>query len=173
MVSVSDSSFTTMFASGPDMNDYNRYPDPPHSDTTSPMEMSDGMYSLPVTMAFDPSLYATEVPSPHYDYSCLGGGNHPSPSLYPEEADMQMAPASLSTASVNSATSSAVGSPQSNPTSRTGTTAADWNCHTAMGLQPSIVGNDFMSPEYAGYASAGMEDALNFDFSHAKGFVGE
>lgn len=118
------------------------------------------MYSMPTTMGFEQSLY-TEAS--HYTL----GNNQPSPSLYPEDGDMRMPSSSLSTASANS---SAIGSPQSNP-GRSGP-ATEWNAQS-MGVQPSIVGNDYISPEYAGYATSGMEDSLTFDFAQAKGFVGE
>lgn len=118
------------------------------------------MYSMPTTMGFEPSLYAE---ASHYT---LGNGQ-PSPGLYPEDGDMRMPSSSLSTASANS---SAIGSPQSNPARSA--PAPEWNAQN-MGLRPGIVGNDYISPEYAGYPASGMEDSLAFDFAQVKGFVGE
>lgn len=155
MASLANQSFS-MF---PSQNDdgFSRYPEPPHSATTSPMDMS-SMYSMPTSMAFEPSLYAE---TSHYT---LGNGQT-SPGMWPEEGDIRMPSSSLSTAS---ATSSAIGSPQSNP-GQSGP-AQDWN-HQGMGVHPSIVGNDF-SPEY-GY-SYHMEEQPTFDYAHAnKGFVGK
>lgn len=167
MVSLADHPFTSMFSSGPEPN-FSRYPDPPHSaesydtsanDNTSPMEMN-GIYSMPTTMGFEQSLYAEAA---HYTL----GHSQPSPGLYPEDGDLRMPSSSLSTASANS---SAIGSPQSNPARSA--PVPEWNAQ-GMGVRPGIVGNDYISPEYAGYSGPGMEDSLAFDFAQAKGFVGE
>ncbi|KAL6863213.1 hypothetical protein ACO1O0_003457 [Amphichorda felina] len=165
MVSLADHPFTSMFSSGPEPN-FSRYPDPPHSaesydtsanDNTSPMEMN-GIYSMPTTMGFEQSLYAEAA---HYTL----GHSQPSPGLYPEDGDLRMPSSSLSTASANS---SAIGSPQSNPARSA--PVPEWNAQ-GMGVRPGIVGNDYISPEYAGYSGPGMEDSLAFDFAQAKGFV--
>lgn len=133
---------------------YGQYSEPPHSvssdsTTTSPMDM----YTMPTT-GFEHSLYA-EAP---YNMN----HNPTSPGLYTDEGELRMPSSSLSTAS---ASSSAIGSPQSNP----GRSAPgqEWNAQ----YQPSIVGNDYMSPEYAGYPIE--EQPLAYDFTHTKGFVGE
>lgn len=167
MVSMVDQSFTSMFPQGNDGTGLNQYPDPPHSagsydasnsDITSPMDMNT-MYSMPSSMTFDQSLYA--------EASRYALGGQPSPSLYQEDGDLRMPSSGLSTASADS---SAVGSPQSNP-SRSGA-APEWNSQS-MAVQPSIVSNDYISPDFGGYTTSGMEDSISFDFTQSKGFVGE
>jgi len=110
------------------------------------------MYAMPTT-GFEQSLYADA------SYNSMNQ-NPASPAFYTDEGEIRMPSSSLSTAS---ASSSAIGSPQSNP-GRSGQ-QQDWNAP----YQPSIVGNDYISPEYTGYP---MDDqSLPYDFSHSKGFV--
>ena len=157
-----------------------RYPDPPHAVfTTGPGDMSIpadafGGFSrpghdafpppTPGSMGFEASLYA--------DTSNYFLANRGSPVAYAEDAEMGLASSSLSTASAPSATSSAIGSPQSNNAHAGPVT--DW-AHHGLRVHPAIVGgNDFISgTDYSSYSGPGMED-LAFDFpSHNKGYVGE
>jgi hypothetical protein len=41
-----------------------------------------------------------------------------------------------------------------------------------LGLQPTIVGNDYMGSDFASFPGSGMEE-LSFDFPTAKAFVGK
>jgi hypothetical protein len=177
MVSLAEQSFS-MFPSQHDADDFGRYPETSHSSgafgpvpNTGPMDMTIGgevlgafprsgheVYTMPTTVGFEPSLYAE---ASHY----VLNGQH-SPGMYADDGDMRMPSSSLSTAS---ATSSAIGSPQSNHGQ--GAAVGEWSAQ-GLGVRPSIVGNDYMSaPEY-GYTGTGMED-ITFDMSTAKGFVGE
>ncbi|KAL2670807.1 hypothetical protein Neosp_014609 [[Neocosmospora] mangrovei] len=91
-----------------------------------------------------------------------------SPGMYTDESDMRLSSSSLSTASAPSAASSAIGSPQSNH----GQMGAvpEW-APQGLGVQPAIVGSDFMAgADFGSFAGAGMEE-LNFDFPATKGFV--
>lgn len=135
-------------------NYYDQYPELPRSasDSTTPSPMD--MYAMPTT-GFEQSLYADA------SYNSMNQ-NPASPAFYTDEGEIRMPSSSLSTASANS---SAIGSPQSNP-GRSGQ-QQDWNAQ----YQPSIVGNDYISPEYTGYPMD--EQSLPYDFSHSKGFVGK
>jgi hypothetical protein len=177
MVSLAEQSFS-MFPSQHDSDDFGRYPETSHTSgafghvpTTGPMDLTIGgevlgafprsaheVYTMPTTVGFEPSLYAE---ASHY----VLNGQH-SPGMYADDCDMRMPSSSLSTAS---ATSSAIGSPQSNHGQ--GAAVGDWSAH-GLGVRPSIVGNDYMSAPDYGYAGTGMED-ITFDMSNAKGFVGE
>lgn len=121
--------------------------------TPSDSSMDMDMYAMPST-GFEGSLYA-EAP---YNMD----QNSASPGLYTDDGELRMPSSSLSTAS---ASSSAIGSPQSNP-GRLGQ-QQEWNAQ----YQPSIVGNDYISPEYTGYPIE--EQQMAYDFSNAKGFVGK
>lgn len=154
-----------MFPHSNDGDDFTaRYTEPSHGVfTTGPMGMSipaEAFNGFPTTVAFEPALYADAAPN----YMLNGGA---SPNICADESDMRLPSSSLSTAS---ATSSNIGSPLSNH-GQMGA-APDWHPQ-GLGVQPGIVGNDYMtSSEYSGFAAPGMEE-LAYDFTHNKGFVGE
>lgn len=164
MVSLGEQSFTDMFSHS-DMDEYGRYPDPPHSassyDTnTSPMDMN-SMYGLP-SVGFEQSLYAEAS-------NYILNHNRASPGMYREEGDLRLPSSSLST---NSATSSAAPSPESTPGHQLGA-GPEWNPN---GAHPSIVGNDYeymANHEYTGYPSQGMEEFAYDYAAQSKGFVGK
>ncbi|KAK5995859.1 Transcriptional regulator CRZ1 [Cladobotryum mycophilum] len=160
--------------------EYARYPSPPHNAvfTTAPMDMgltadafghfghragSQEIYSTPnTTMGYEPSLFADATPN--YVLNTRA-----SPGMYGDEHDMRLSSSSLSTASAPSAPSSAIGSPQSHHGQIN--SLPEWNTH-GLGVQPSIVNNDYM--EYAAFAGHGMEELTAFDFAgavHTKSFV--
>ncbi|KAI9155255.1 Transcription factor Sp2 [Paramyrothecium foliicola] len=154
-----------------------RYPSPPQAVYTSgPLDLSipadafggfprSAQDVFPTTMAFEPTLFAE---APNYYLSSSSNGQS-SPGLYPDDSDLRLPSSSLSTASAPSAASSAIGSPQSNP-GHMG--VPEWGIQ-GLGVQPTIVGNDYMAgPEYSGFPGSGMEE-LAFDFPHNKTFVGE
>lgn len=167
-----------MFAHQTDSSDeFGRYPD--HSGaqavfTTGPMDVSipADAFSFQQTAgqdAFASSMGFVEQPlyaeAPNYMLN-----SRASPGMYTDESDMRLSSSSLSTASAPSAASSAIGSPQSNH----GQMGAvpEW-APQGLGVQPAIVGSDFMTgADFASFAGPGMEE-LNFDFPAAKGFVGK
>ncbi|CEI65714.1 unnamed protein product [Fusarium venenatum] len=172
MTALSDTSFA-MFHSQPDAEDYARYADSNVIFTSGPMDVSipadaygfqhqnaspDAYAS---SMGFvEPSLYAE---APNYMLN-----SHASPSMYTDESsDMRLPSSSLSTASAPSTASSAIGSPQSHH----GQMGAmpEWTPQ-GLGLQPTIVGNDYMGSDFASFPGSGMEE-LSFDFPTAKAFV--
>lgn len=165
MVSLREQAFSSMFTVHHDTDECGRYPEPAHStgsyDTniTSPVAINN-MYSVPSTMGFEPSLYAE---ASHYGYN---NGNA-SPCMYQDD-ELRVPSSSLST---NSAASSVVASPQSNPSHQM-PAAPEWNPHS---MHPGIVGNDYITnpAEYTRYPGQGMEE-LTFDFAHnTKDFVGK
>ncbi|KAM6516020.1 hypothetical protein FALCPG4_014209 [Fusarium falciforme] len=175
MTSLTEQPFA-MFAHQTDSSDeFGRYPD--HSGvqavfTTGPMDVSipADAFSFQQTAgqdAFASSMGFVEQPlyaeAPNYMLN-----NRASPGMYTDESDMRLSSSSLSTASAPSAASSAIGSPQSNH----GQMGAvpEW-APQGLGVQPAIVGSDFMTgADFASFAGPGMEE-LNFDFPAAKGFV--
>jgi hypothetical protein len=108
----------------------------------------------------DPNLYT----EPNYMFN-----SKPSPGMFTDDADMRASSSNMSTASVHSAASSTVSSPQSNPSHAT--TMAEWS-HPAL----SIVGqNDYFhhANEYP-YPGASLEDIHHFsEFAKGPGYVGE
>ncbi|KAI6770809.1 hypothetical protein HG531_009664 [Fusarium graminearum] len=164
-----------MFHSQPDVEDYARYADSSVIFTSGPMDVSipadafgfqhqnasPDAYSS--SMGFvEPSLYAE---APNYMLN-----SRASPSMYTDESpDMRLPSSSLSTASAPSTASSAIGSPQSHH----GQMGAmpEW-APQGLGLQPTIVGNDYMVSDFASFPGSGMEE-LSFDFPTAKAFVGK
>jgi hypothetical protein len=93
-----------------------------------------------------------------------------SPAAYHEDGDLRMPSSSLSTAS---ATSSAIGSPQSNH-GQMGS-GPEWAPHGGMGA-PSIVGNDYISAaEYAAFHGPPQMEEFAYDYHphHNKRFVGK
>ncbi|KAI5458407.1 zinc finger protein [Mariannaea sp. PMI_226] len=108
------------------------------------------------SVGFEPALFV-ETTTPNYMLN-----NRGSPSMY-DENEMQLPSSSLSTAS---ATSSAIGSPQSNH-GQMGA-GSEWAPH-GLGVQPSIVGNDYMVGSE--FSSVGMDEQFAFDFGNPKGFV--
>lgn len=163
MVSLGDQTFSNIFSSHHDMDDYGRYPDPPHStasyetNNTSPIDMS-SMYSIPSSVSFEQSLYAEAS-------NYVLNHNRASPGMYADDSELRIPSSSLST---NSATSSVAASPESNPGQQLGA-GPEWHPH---GVHPSIVGNDYMAtPEYAGFPSQGLEE-FTYEYAHSKGYVG-
>ncbi|KAH6975502.1 hypothetical protein BKA56DRAFT_634104 [Ilyonectria sp. MPI-CAGE-AT-0026] len=115
---------------------------------------------FPTSMVYEPALYAEATPS--YILN-----NRSSPGMY-DETDMGLPSSSRSTASAPSAASSAIGSPQSNH----GQMGAvpEWTPQ-GLGVQPGIVGNDYITgQDYASFAPHGLEE-LSFDFGPPKAFV--
>ncbi|KAJ4317538.1 hypothetical protein N0V84_007283 [Fusarium piperis] len=174
MTSLTEQPFA-MFAHQTDSDEFGRYPD--HSGahsvfTTGPMDVSipADAFSFQQTAgqdAFASSMGFVEQPlyaeAPNYMLN-----NRASPGMYTDESDMRLSSSSLSTASAPSAASSAIGSPQSNH----GQMGAvpEW-APQGLGVQPAIVGSDFMTgADFASFAGPGMEE-LNFDFPATKGFV--
>jgi hypothetical protein len=183
MTSMADQPFNMFQHPQHEEGSYNRYPSPPAGVYTSgPLDLSipadafggfprSAQEVFPTTVAFEPTLFA-EAPNYylHGNANSISGG-HSSPGLYTDDSDLRLPSSSLSTASAPSAASSAIGSPQSNP----GHMGAvpDWACQGGLGVQPTIVNNDYMAGEYPGFAGAGMEELAFADFTHNKGFVGE
>ncbi|KAL5609946.1 hypothetical protein FOVSG1_004627 [Fusarium oxysporum f. sp. vasinfectum] len=164
-----------MFPHHSDAEDFARYTDSNVIFTSGPMDVSipadafgfqqqsGSQDAFASSMGFvEPSLYAE---APNYMLN-----SRASPSMYTDESsDMRLPSSSLSTASAASTTSSAIGSPQSNH----GQMGAmpEW-APQGLGLQPTIVGSDYIGSDFASFPSSGM-DELSFDFPAAKAFVGE
>lgn len=160
-----------MFPSQSNDEDFPRYSDHQTVFTSGPMDLSipadafsafprSGQDIYPSTVGFESNLYA-------HNYILNGRA---SPGMYTDEPEMRLSSSSLSTASAPSAASSAIGSPQSNH----GQMGAvpEW-ASTGLGVQPSIVGNDYIpGSDYSGFGGPGMEE-LAFDFGTNKGFVGK
>lgn len=155
-------SYTTSLFPQQQHNDgFNSYPEPPQNTfaSASPMDMGVSYPAATTSVGFEPSLYA-ETSS----YILTG---HPSPGVYTDD----ILSSGLSAASIPSAPSSAVGSPQSNH-GQLG--VSDWNNNNSssntMSLQPSIVGSDYMNGTE--YYHNGMDDYTTFDFgAQPKSFV--
>lgn len=164
-----------------DSDNFARYPEPPQNAFTSPpmginiaaeaafgptFPRSGHEVYPPTTapMGFEASLYAE---TPNYILN-----SRASPGSYHDESDMRLPSSSLSTASVPSAPSSVIGSPQSNHGQLGG--VPEWSAQ-GMAVQPSIVGNDYMTGAEYFAGAAAMEDFGGFDFGAAqpKTFVGE
>ncbi|TPX15100.1 uncharacterized protein E0L32_004658 [Thyridium curvatum] len=161
-----------------DHEDFNAlYPDPMHGNAfpNGPMDSMglspDAAYGyprttqecFPTTMNFDPNGLYAEVPY-------MFNGGHMSPHAQPEEADPRGA-ASLSTASLPSAASSAVGSPRSIHGQPTG--VPEWPGPQGLGVvSPGIVGHGdyFPGADYS-FAGPSMDDFTAFDFTAKAGFV--
>ncbi|KAL7625568.1 hypothetical protein AAE478_004788 [Parahypoxylon ruwenzoriense] len=96
------------------------------------------------------------------------GGRTP-PSMYPDDSELLIPASNLSTASAPSATSSTVGSPNSNH----GQLSFFPECQQAgLGVNPGIVGSaDYLtSTEYSAFTGPGMED-FSMTFESKPGFV--
>ncbi|KAF5978589.1 zinc finger protein PLAG1 [Fusarium bulbicola] len=172
MTALTETSFA-MFPHHSDAEDFARYTDSNVIFTSGPMDVSipadafgfqqqsGNQDAFASSMGFvEPSLYAE---APNYMLN-----SRASPSMYTDESsDMRLPSSSLSTASAASTTSSAIGSPQSNH----GQMGAmpEWAPH-GLGLQPAIVGSDYIGSDFASFPSSGMEE-LSFDFPAAKAFV--
>ncbi|KAH6953214.1 hypothetical protein HG530_000121 [Fusarium avenaceum] len=172
MTTLSEPSFA-MFPPTHDAEDFARYTDSNVIFTSGPIDVSipadafgfqqqnasQDMFAS--SMGFvEPAMYA-EAPS--YMLNNCG-----SPSMYTDESsDMRLPSSSLSTASAPSTASSAIGSPQSHH----GQMGAmpEWAPQN-MGLQPTIVGNDYIGSDFASFHGSGMEE-LSFDFPTAKAYV--
>ncbi|TWU74704.1 hypothetical protein ED733_004972 [Metarhizium rileyi] len=146
------------------LDDYTNYPEPPQNafGSASPMAMGVTYPSTTTSMCFEPSLYAE---TSNYIFN-----GHTSPGVYPEDGgEMILSSSGLSSASIPSAPSSAVGSPES---SHGHLGVPDWTSHT-LNMQPGIVGSDYIgTTEY--YHGSGVEDFGSFDFSgQSKSFVGK
>lgn len=172
MAALTEQSFAMFPPQTSDSEDYARYPDPSQTCFTSgPMDMSipadaftyprSGQEVFPMTMGFEPSLYAD---TPNYILNGRG-----SPGMFPDDAEMRLPSSSLSTASAPSAASSAIGSPQSNHGQMSA--VSEW-APNGLGVQPSIVGNDYIPGSDFAFGGPGMED-LAFDFGSNKSFVGK
>ncbi|KAF4985184.1 hypothetical protein FGRMN_11268, partial [Fusarium graminum] len=174
MTTLSEPSFA-MFPPPHDAEDFSRYTDSNVIFTSGPVDVSIpadafGFQQQNVSqdvfassMAFvEPGLYAEP---PNYMLNNCG-----SPSMYTDESsDMRLPSSSLSTASAPSTASSAIGSPQSNH-GQMGT-MPEW-APQGLGLQPAIVGNDYIGSDFASFPGSGMVEELSFDFSTAKTYVG-
>lgn len=122
-------------------------------------------HATATTMGFEPSLYAD---APNYMLN-----NQASPSMYADDNEMRLTSSSLSTASIPSAPSSAIGSPESHHGQLS--SMSEWSAH-ALGGQPGIVGNDYMvgGGEYSPFDSTTMDELAGFELAtHSKAFVGE
>ncbi|CAM1510248.1 Fc.00g005830.m01.CDS01 [Cosmosporella sp. VM-42] len=174
MAAMTEQHFAMFPPHNNDAEDFARYSNPSETVFTSgPLDMSipaDAFGAFPrsahevypTTLGFESTLYA-EAPN----YMLNSGG---SPSMYTDDTEMRLPSSSLSTASAPSAASSAIGSPQSNH----GQMGAvpEWPPH-GLGVQPTIVGNDYLpGSDYSSFSGPGMEE-LAFDFGNNKGFVGE
>jgi hypothetical protein len=158
--------------------DFTLYPDPPHGVyTTGPMDlgMSTEAYAFPrsaqevfpTSMGYNASTLYAETPA----YMMNGRS---SPNMYADDGELRAPSSNLSTASAPSATSSAVGSPQSNH----GQLAPipEW-APQGLGVSPGIVDQTDYFPAgtaYTSFAGPAMEE-FTFDFANSKppGFVGE
>lgn len=162
MASLAEQPYSSLFTQQQHTDDYTSYPEPPQNAFASASPMDIGVTYPPTSssLGFEPSLYAE---TPNYILNA-----HTSPGAYPEDGDMRLSSSGLSSSSIPSAPSSAVGSPQSNH-GQLG--LPDWNNHT-MTVQPGIVGNDYMAgAEY--FHGPSMEDFGSFDFGQSKSFVGK
>lgn len=163
MAALAEQPYTSLFTQQHHTDDYPSYPEPPQNAFSSASPMDIGATYPPTTtsMGFEPSLYA-ETPN----YFLTG---HTSPGAYPEDGDMRLSSSGLSSGSVPSAPSSAIGSPQS---SHGQLGVSGWSGH-GMNVQPGIVGNDYMAgSEY--FNGSAMEDFNSFDFGgQSKSFVGK
>lgn len=162
--------------------DFTLYPEPPQSAfPTTPMDMNnmpaEAYNTFPRTIA-QHDMYASHNPvgfeqwteMPH---GFLGQSSPSMPSAY-DEAELQVPPSNISTASIPSASSSAAGSPQSHP----GQLAPmnEWPQAQGLGVTPGIVNPDYYSgTEYQAFAP-GMEEFPQFEVTLTKagpGYVGE
>ncbi|KAF4451903.1 Zinc finger protein PLAG1 [Fusarium austroafricanum] len=177
MTALSEPSYA-MFSHQSDAEDFVRYTDSNVIFTSGPMDVSipadafgfqqqnASQDAFASSMGFvEPTLF-TEAPNYMLN-------SRASPSMYTDESsDMRLPSSSLSTASAPSTTSSAIGSPQSNH----GQMGAmpEW-APQGLGLQPAIVGNDYIGSDFASFPSSGMEgmEELSFDFPVTKAFVGK
>lgn len=116
---------------------------------------SQELYTSPSTISYEPSLYTADT-----SYMMNGAT---SPGMY---GDDYLPSSGLSTTSVPSAPSSAVGSPLSNH----GQIGMDWTVQ-GLGIQPGIANGDFV--EFSAFGPNGLEDLSAFEFAmaHPKGFV--
>lgn len=164
MASLAEQPYNSLFTQQQHNDDYTSYPEPPQNTFASASPMDIGVTYPPTTtsLSFEPSLYAE---TSNYILNA-----QTSPGAYPEDGDMRLSSSGLSSSSIPSAPSSAVGSPQSNH-GQLG--LPDWN-HQAMAVQPGIVGNDYMAgAEYFHGPGPGMDDFTSFDFGQSKSFVGK
>jgi hypothetical protein len=160
MAALAEQPYNSLFAQQ-HTDEYTSYPEPPQNafGSASPMDIGPA-YPPNTTLGFEASLYAETS-----NYILNG---HTSPGTYPEDGDMRLS-SGLSSGSVPSAPSSAIGSPQS---SHGHLGVPDWSGR-AMNVQPGIVGNDYMAgPEY--FNGHVMEDFGHFDYvAQPKSFVGK
>lgn len=154
------------------------YPDPPHAAfSAAPLDMglsADAYFprlsqDLPTSMAaFDHMPFAMDGPT-SWAYGAM------SPPTFPDDRELGIA-SNMSTGSVPSAPSSAVGSPRS--THGQPAQVPEW-APQGVAMSPGIVGSHdyFAGTEYS-FAPPGMEDLASFAFtadasSKPPGFVGE
>ena len=164
MASLAEQPYQSLFPPQQHNDDFTSYPEPPTATfaSGSPAGLRVGAdapfgsnsYSAVVTTtgSLEATLYRTSPATTHF-----------------EDGDMRLSSSSLSSASVPSAPSSVVGSPQSNH-GQLG--LPEWHSH-AVHTQPSIVGNDYMAgAEF--FTGPGMDEFGAFDFGGPphKPFVG-
>lgn len=154
------------------------YPDPPHGPFSAVgIDLgltSDAYYprftqDLPTTMSgFEQIPFAFDGPA---GWSSFGG--RMSPPMFQEDREMGL-PSNISTASVPSAPSSAVGSPRS--THGQPAPMPEWaHQGVAMG-SPGIVSHEYFTGTEYSFAPQGMEDIAPFAYAETSkppGFVGE
>jgi len=154
--------------------DFTLYPEPPQSAfPTTPIDMNnmsaEAYNTFPRTIAHH-DMYASQNPvgfeqwteMPH---GFLGQSSPSIPSAY-DEAELQVPPSNISSASIPSASSSAAGSPQSHP----GQLAPmnEWPQAQGLGVTPGIVNPDYYSgTEYQAFAP-GMEEFPQFEVTLTK-----
>ncbi|KAK2612902.1 hypothetical protein QQS21_001013 [Conoideocrella luteorostrata] len=154
MASLAEQPYDSVFAQQQRNDDFAGYSEPIQEvfPCSSPMEIGVGYPATTTGMVFEPSLLYTETPS----YVLTGNS---SPGVYADDSDMRLSSSGLSSTSMPSAPSSAVGSPRSNHGQHG---VADWNNHS-MNVQPSIVGTDFMARgDY--FHNSGIDEFNGFDF---------
>ncbi|KAI5867144.1 hypothetical protein GGS23DRAFT_162677 [Durotheca rogersii] len=171
MTLVTDHSYA-MF-SRHDQQDFMLYPDPHQAGYTSPpmeLHMSPAGFGIPrsVQDEFQPAEYDAGPIYPDGHHNFVYSGRTP-PTMYPDDSELPVPPSNLSTASVPSAASSTVGSPNSNH----GQLAffPEYQ-HTGLGVNPGIVGSgDYVTgTEYTALTGAGM-DEFSITFESKPGFV--
>ena len=171
----------------PDSEDYSCYPEPPPQGLFTPAPSTMDMTMAPdayvtfsrqshdcfpaaaaaTTMGFDGSVLSAEAPY-------MLSSDRPPP-MYQDD-DLRLPSSNLSTASVPSAPSSAMGSPRSNHGQPM--PVAEWTAPQGLGVSPGIVGqHDYFATgtEYAPFGQQMDEfPPAHFEFAQPKpGFVGE
>jgi hypothetical protein len=167
MTSIMEQSYS-MFPRPTEEHDFMLYPDPPARTgyASPPLEIqySPEGFGYPHCSGLENGAMYTDAP--HYPYN-----GRLSPVVYADEGDMGLPSSNISSASAPSATSSTVGSPQSNHGQLSFVPEYGQN---ALGVNPSIVGQtDYLNGTEYSFGGPELQDfKITFDNSKP-GFVGE